>query len=82
MGIISVGLNNITLDHINFDEDDPETMIHVILMAWRNRCKKHEAFEKAFKKLMPVALHPTRWWDWCMPEGEKKGIEPIFTDKS
>ena len=31
---------------------------------------------------MPVAWHPARWWDWCMPEGEKKGIEPSFTDKS
>ena len=48
MGIINVDLNNIILDHINFDEGDPETMIHVRLMAWRNRCKQHEAFEKAF----------------------------------
>ena len=21
---------------------------------------------------MPRTLHPTRWWDWCMPEDEKK----------
>ena len=48
MGIINVDLNNIILDHINFDEDDSETMIHVRLMAWRNRCKQHEVFEKAF----------------------------------
>ena len=27
---------------------------------------------------MHVAWHPTRW---CMPEDEKKEIEPIFTDK-
>ena len=31
---------------------------------------------------MPVAWHLTRWWDWRMPEDEKKGIEPIFTDKN
>ena len=24
------------------------------------------------KELMPVAWHPTRWQDWCMPEDEKK----------
>ena len=21
---------------------------------------------------MPVAWHPSRWWDWCMSEDEKK----------
>ena len=25
---------------------------------------------------------PTRWWDWCMSENEKKGIELIFIDKN
>ena len=28
------------------------------------------------KNLMPVA------WNWCMPGDEKKGIEPILTDKN
>ena len=23
--------------HVNFDEDDPETIIHAGFMAWRNR---------------------------------------------
>ena len=31
---------------------------------------------------MPVVWHLGRWWDWCLPEYEKKGIEPIFTDKN
>ena len=30
---------------------------------------------------MPVAWHPTKWWNWCLPEDEKKGIEQVFTDK-
>ena len=33
---------------------------------------------------MAVAWHPTRWWDWCLPENEnnkKKEIDPIFTYK-
>ena len=30
---------------------------------------------------MPVAWHPRRWWDWCMPEDEKKGIEPFLIDE-
>ena len=31
---------------------------------------------------MPVAWYPTRWWDWCIPEDEKKVIESIHTDKA
>ena len=30
---------------------------------------------------MPVAWHPRRCLDWCLPEYEKKEIEPVFTDK-
>ena len=40
MGILSTDLNDINLDDVNFDEDDPEAIIHVRLMAWRNRFKQ------------------------------------------
>ena len=30
---------------------------------------------------MHVSWHLTRWWDCCMPEDEKKGIESILIDK-
>ena len=31
---------------------------------------------------MPVAWHPTRCWDWCMSENEKKEIKPVlFSEK-
>ena len=33
MNILSVGLNNINLDYVNFDKDDSEASIHVRLMA-------------------------------------------------
>ena len=38
---------------------------------------------KRFKKriseeLMPIAWHPKRWRDLCMPEDKKKEIELIF----
>ena len=26
---------------------------------------------------MPVAWHPSRWWDWCMTEDEKKERNPM-----
>ena len=31
---------------------------------------------------MPVACYPTRWWDWCLQEDEKKEKEQIFADKN
>ena len=27
---------------------------------------------------MPIAWHPSRWWDWCVPEDEKKEAEKFF----
>ena len=83
MDIPSVDLININLDDVNFDEDDPETIIHVILIAWCNRFKQSKAFKKDLRKeLMAVAWHQTRWWNWCISEDEKKEKESIFTDKS
>ena len=36
-------------------------MIHVRLLALRNKFEKHKAFKKDLsKELMPVAWHPTR----------------------
>ena len=29
-----------------------------------------------------VAWHHAKWWDWCMPEDDKKGVETTFTDKN
>ena len=34
------------------------------------------------RKFVKQAWYPTKSWDWCMLEDEKKGIEPIFTDKN
>ena len=43
MGVFNIDLNNLNLDN-NFDEDDPATIILIILLVW------HIKFEK-FKKL-------------------------------
>ena len=62
MDILSIDLNNINLDDVNFDRDDLETIIHVRLMAWHNRLKQHKAFKKELaKELMPLVQRPTRW---------------------
>ena len=40
--------------------------------------KKRKAQKAKIKKeLMPTAWHPSRWWDWCVPEDEKKEAEKL-----
>ena len=80
MSILGVNLNNTNLDN-NFDEDDPDTIILIRLLAWHSKFKKRRALKKKTgEELMPIAWHPKRWWNFCMSEDEKKEIEPIFTE--
>ena len=46
MGILNIELNNINLDDTNDNEDDPETIIHIRLLAWHNKFKKCKALKK------------------------------------
>ena len=83
MGILHVDLDKIDLNNDNnFYKDDPETVIHVRLLAWCNKFEKCKTLKKDIsKELMSVEWPPTRWWDWCMLEDEKKEIDLFFTDK-
>ena len=27
---------------------------------------------------MPIAWHPSRYWDWCVPEDEKEETEKLW----
>ena len=42
MGILSINFNNINLDN-NFNEDDPDNIIFMRLLAWHSKLKKHRA---------------------------------------
>ena len=60
--ILNADLNNFNLDDVNFDEDDPETIINVKLLTWSDRFEQCKALKKEIsKELSPVARHPTRW---------------------
>ena len=62
-GILNIDLNNNNLDN-NFDEDDPDTIILVRLLAWHIKFEERKALKKELhEELMPVAWHPKRWWD-------------------
>ena len=57
MGILGVEIDQINLDDDNnFYEDDPDTGIHVRVLAWHNKFEKCKALKKDIsKELMPVA---------------------------
>ena len=60
ISIVTIYFNNINLHSDYFDENNPETIVLVRLMAWCSRYKQREAYEKIDKELMPIAWHPTR----------------------
>ena len=61
--IVNINLNNINLDE-NFDEEDPNTIILIRLLARHINFEKHKELKQELnKELMPLAWHPNRWWD-------------------
>ena len=45
--ILVVDLDKINLDNDkNFDEDDPDTIIHLRFLAWHSKSKKNKALKK------------------------------------
>ena len=51
-------LINLNLDDINYDEDDPEIIIHIRYLAWHNMFKKCKAIKKWLnKESMFIAWH-------------------------
>ena len=46
MGILNTDLNNINLDDTDYDEDDPETIIYIRLLAWHIKYEKCKTLKK------------------------------------
>ena len=49
MDILSIDLNNINLDDTNYDGDDPETIIHIRILAWHIKFEKGKALKKELR---------------------------------
>ena len=49
------------------------------LIRWYEGYKKRKDQKAKLKEeLMPISWHPSRWWDWCMLEDQKKETEKKF----
>ena len=44
--------------------------IMIVLLSGMMVIKKAKA--KSKEELLPIAWHPSRHWDWCMSEDEKR----------
>ena len=72
MGILNIGINNINLDN-NFDEDDPDTIILIRLLAWHIKFERRKELKKYIsKKLIPVAWHSNRGGSFACQRMRKK----------
>ena len=48
------------------------------IVVWCDGHQKHKDQKAQIKKeLMCIAWHPSRWWDWCVPEDDKKETKKL-----
>ena len=48
------------------------------LIEWYQGYQKRKAQKAKIKEeLLPISWHPSRWWDWCVPEDKKKETEQL-----
>ena len=49
-------------------------------IEWCDGYKKQKAQKASIKdELLPIAWHPSRWWNWCIPKDEKRETENFFS---
>ena len=54
-------------------DDDSEHYDKGRLIKWYEGYKSRKVQKAQIKKrLIRIAWHPLRWWDWCMSKDEKK----------
>ena len=54
-------------DHWDNDENEGK------FFKWYNGYQKRRTQKAQIEKeLLPISWHPSRYWDWCMSEDEKK----------
>ena len=57
-------------------------MILILLSLSAFFLKNAKNFKKMIsEELMSITWHPSRWWNFCVSEAEKKETDPIFIDE-
>ena len=49
------------------------------MIEWYEGYKKRRAQKAKIKEeFIPITWHPSRWWDWCVLEYEKRDTEALW----
>ena len=49
------------------------------IFEWHEGYKKRKAQKASInKELLPIVWRPSRWWDWCIPEDEKRDTKALW----
>ena len=62
----------------NVDDDDDDDDDDEIIVWYNGYQKRKSRKAKIKEELMPIVWHPSRWWDWCISEEEKKETEELW----
>ena len=69
----AMGDNHYNGGHWQDDEDEDN------FFKWCYGYRKRKEQKARIKEdLMPIAWHPSRYWDWCLSEDEKREKEKLF----
>ena len=59
------------IGHWNDDEDK--------FFEWYDGYKKRKVQKASIREgLLPISWYPSRYWDWCMSEDEKRDTEKLW----
>ena len=66
-------------EYCDDDDDDDDDDDEEKFFKWFDGYKKRKVQEASIKEeLLLIAWHPSRWWDWCIPEDEKTETEKLW----
>ena len=69
----------VTQQQVKLWNDDSKYHDDDKLIKWHDGYKKRKAQKaKIEEELMSISWHPSRWWDWCVSEDEKKETEKLW----
>ena len=70
----------VTQEQLKLWHDDDYHCDAKELNEWYEGHQKRKVQKAKIKEeLMRIAWHPSRWWNWCVPEDEKKETEKLWT---
>ena len=68
----------VTQQQLKIWHDDDEYCSDDEIIKWYDGYKKRKAQKASIKEgLMPITWNPSRWWNWCVPEDEKRTTEAL-----